>query len=175
MAVRHPDARLGHVEQDVDGLAGPDEDGVLPDEVLLGSPVAREHDEPARAVDVERVVHRRSESISFTSRSLTPSPTRNFQSIAWFTAPVSRSTRFQRMFAGVVIRLTSTMSSSHSIPPASACCPWPWWVLVPVLAAGGMLAVARGLRDEPRGEELHAALRAVVGLSRTTSGCMGQT
>ena len=38
MAVRHPDARLGHVEQDVDGLAGPDEDGVLPDEVLLGAP-----------------------------------------------------------------------------------------------------------------------------------------
>ena len=58
-----------------------------------------------------------SESISLTSRIFTRSPTRNCQSIAWFSAPVARSTSFQRMFAGVVIWLTSTMSSSHSIPP----------------------------------------------------------
>ena len=61
-----------------------------------------------------------SESISFTSRSLTWSPTRKRQSIAWSAAPVCRSMKLQCMLAGVVIRLTSTMSSSHSIPPASA-------------------------------------------------------
>src|SRR5829696_4103396 len=64
-----------------------------------------------------------SESISFTRRTFTRSPTRSFHSIARFSAPVDRSTIFQRMFAGVVNRLTSTMSSSHSMPPAASC-PW---------------------------------------------------
>ena len=66
-----------------------------------------------------------SESISLTSRIFTWSPTRNRQSIPWFRSPVSRSSRIHRMFAGVVIRFTSTMSSSHSMPsPAGA---WPAW------------------------------------------------
>jgi adenylate cyclase len=43
--------------------------------------------------------------------------------VAAFSAPVSRSISFQRMLAGVVIRLTSTMSSSHSMAPAAA---WSW-------------------------------------------------
>jgi hypothetical protein len=33
---------------------------------------------------------------------------------------VVRSISFQRVFAGVVTSFTSTMSSSHSIPPATA-------------------------------------------------------
>jgi hypothetical protein len=41
VAVRHPPARVGDVEQDVDGLAGADEDRVLPDEVRLDDLVAR--------------------------------------------------------------------------------------------------------------------------------------
>ena len=58
VAVRHPATRVRDVEQDVDGLAGADEDGVLPDEVGLRDAVAGEDDEAAGAVDVERVVHR---------------------------------------------------------------------------------------------------------------------
>ena len=58
VAVRHPQAGVGDVEEDVDGLAGADEDGVLPHEVVVGFAVAGEHEEPAGAVDVERVVHR---------------------------------------------------------------------------------------------------------------------
>ena len=49
---------VGHVEQDVDGLAGAHEDGVLPDEVLLGGVRRGEDEEAAGAVDVEGVVHR---------------------------------------------------------------------------------------------------------------------
>ena len=64
-----------------------------------------------------------SESISLTSRILTRSPTVNRQSIAALAAPVVRSTSIHRMLAGVVSRLTATMSSSHSMPPPS---PWPW-------------------------------------------------
>src|SRR5690349_22588057 len=53
VAVRHPEPRIGHVEEDVDRFAREDDDGVLPDEVRLRSPVSRQHYEPARAVYVE--------------------------------------------------------------------------------------------------------------------------
>ncbi|OLD70078.1 MAG: hypothetical protein AUI45_05635 [Acidobacteria bacterium 13_1_40CM_2_56_11] len=43
--------------------------------------------------------------------------------VVW--APVVRSTIFQRMLVGVVIRLTSTMWSSHSMRPAGPCS-WAW-------------------------------------------------
>jgi hypothetical protein len=39
VAVRHPPAGVGDVEEDVDGLASPHQHGVLPDGVLLGRPV----------------------------------------------------------------------------------------------------------------------------------------
>ena len=45
VAVGHPAARIGDVEQDVDRLARLDEHGVLPDEVLLRSTVSGEDDE----------------------------------------------------------------------------------------------------------------------------------
>ena len=45
VAVRHPDAGVRDVEEDVDGLARPDEDGVLPDEVRLGHAVAGEDED----------------------------------------------------------------------------------------------------------------------------------
>ena len=116
-----------------------------------------------------------SESISFTSRSLTLSPTRNLQSIAWTTAPVSRSMRFQRMFAGVDpadvdhVVLPLDPAGVRVLPVAVV------GVLVPVLAVGGMLAVARGLRDELRGKDFIPHSGQWSGASRTTSGCMGQT
>jgi hypothetical protein len=49
---------VGYVEQDVDGFSGPHHDGVLPGEVGLGDAVAAQDQEPARAVDVEGMVHR---------------------------------------------------------------------------------------------------------------------
>jgi hypothetical protein len=55
-------------------------------------------------------------------RIFTWSPTLNRQSMAAFSALVARSISFQRMLAGVVLRLTSTMSSSHSMRPAAS---WP--------------------------------------------------
>ena len=48
----------GDVEDDVDGLAGADQHGVLPHEVRLGDVVTGDDEEAAGAVDVERVVHR---------------------------------------------------------------------------------------------------------------------
>ena len=57
-----------------------------------------------------------SESISLTSRIFTRSPTVNCQSIPSASAPAVLSTNFQCMVAPVVCRLTSTMSSSHSMP-----------------------------------------------------------
>ena len=74
-----------------------------------------------------------SESISLTRRIFTRSPTVNCHWMAWLAASVERSISFQRVFAGVVIRLTSTMSSSHSMPPVAAwscawwaCASWSW-------------------------------------------------
>ena len=57
VAVRHPQAGVGDVEQDVDGLAGANEHGVLPGQVGFGDPVSGEDEEAAGAVDVEGVVH----------------------------------------------------------------------------------------------------------------------
>src|SRR5262249_36991932 len=58
VAVGHPDARVRHVEEYVDGLAGADEHGVLPDEVRLRDAVTREDEEPPSAMNVEGVRHR---------------------------------------------------------------------------------------------------------------------
>src|SRR5687768_400885 len=58
VAVRHPTADVGDVEQDVDRFAGAHEHGVLPHEVRLDDPVAAEDEKSAGAVDVERMVHR---------------------------------------------------------------------------------------------------------------------
>ena len=58
MAVRHPDAGVGDVEQDIHRLPGSYEHGVLPHEVLLCRAVPCEHDEPASPMDMKRVVHR---------------------------------------------------------------------------------------------------------------------
>jgi hypothetical protein len=54
MAVGHPQARVGHVEQDVHHLAGADQHRVLPDQVLLDHSIAGQDQEPAGAVEVER-------------------------------------------------------------------------------------------------------------------------
>src|SRR5690242_14494452 len=48
VAVRHPQAGVRDVEQDVDGLAGTDQHGVLPDEALLGLAVSGQDQEPPR-------------------------------------------------------------------------------------------------------------------------------
>ena len=58
VAVGHPATRVCDVEQDVDNLAGADQDRVLPNEVRLDDVVAREDQESAGPVNVERVRHR---------------------------------------------------------------------------------------------------------------------
>src|SRR3954453_10233900 len=58
VAVRHPSAGVGDVQQQVHDLTRWYEDGVLPDEVRLRGSVAGEDEEAAGAVDVEGVVHR---------------------------------------------------------------------------------------------------------------------
>ena len=112
MAVRHPTAGVRDLEQDVDGLAVRTSTVSFQARLAPDHSVAGENEEAASAVDVEGCGIGWSESISLTRRSFTWSPTRKRQSICAFSAPVSRSTSFQRMFAGVVIRLTSIMSSS---------------------------------------------------------------
>src|SRR3954453_18394092 len=74
-----------------------------------------------------------SESISLTSSIFTQSPTRKLQLMPWFASPVRRTNSFQGLLPGVVLRLTSTMSSSHSMPspaawswPPWSICSWPW-------------------------------------------------
>src|SRR4029450_9597787 len=57
VAVGHPQARVGHVEQDVHDLAGADQHGVLPDQVVLDHAVAGQDQEPPGPVQVEGVVH----------------------------------------------------------------------------------------------------------------------
>jgi FtsP/CotA-like multicopper oxidase with cupredoxin domain len=66
-----------------------------------------------------------SDSISLTRRIFTWSPTVNRQLMSVPAAPVSRSTSFQRVLAGVVPLFTSTMSSSHSMAPAACPCSSP--------------------------------------------------
>ena len=73
------------------------------------------------------------------------------------------------MLAGVVIRLTSTMSSSHSIPSAAA---WSCVVTsrvavgVVVAVAGGDDRAAVGISFMPHSGQLPCS-------SLTTSGCIG--
>ena len=57
MAVRHPEARIADVEEDVHRLPFPHQDRVLPDQVRFGDPVPGEDQEAACAMDVEGVVH----------------------------------------------------------------------------------------------------------------------
>ena len=100
--------------------------GVLPDQVGLGDPVAGQHQESAGAVQVERVVH------GMVGRHFIDQP--DLDSVAGGEPPVDgravgavvRSRNRQCMVALVVWRLTSTMSSSHSMPSAR---PWsmPAW------------------------------------------------
>ena len=70
----------------------------------------------------------------------------NRQSIGGAAAPAVRSTNFQCMLAVVVSRLTSTMSSSHSMPPPSLS-PWPlpWWPSRRAVVVARFV-VLRGLR-----------------------------
>ena len=67
------------------------------------------------------------------------------------------------MFAGVVIRLTSTMSSSHSMPAGRLVVVARALVLAVRVA---FVLVAAGLGDEVRRQQLHPAVRAVAGLLR---------
>src|SRR5262249_56703166 len=53
VAVGHPDARVGHFEQDLDRLAGRHQDGVVPDEVGLDGSAAGGDQEGAGRVDLE--------------------------------------------------------------------------------------------------------------------------
>ena len=176
---------VGDVEQDVHRLAGSHEHRVLPDEVGLRDAVAGQDDEAAGAVDVERVVHRVVGVHLVDEPQLDLVADRERQSIAWLSAPVSRSTSFQRMLAGVVIRLTSTMSSSHSIPPASCAvvvhavrrCRV-LVVLVPMVLVcscrcGSCECPALVTSAARRSFMPHLGQRS--GVSLTTSGCIGQT
>src|SRR6185437_16084948 len=119
-----------------------------------------------------------SESISLTSRILTRSPTRKRQLMAWFSASSDRSISFQRVLAGVVSRLTSTISSS--LDPANLVLMLAMVVLVSDLAVMRLVLVMRRLiamlvvamrmrvalsaRDEARRYQLHSALRTAVWL-----------
>ena len=58
VTVRHPEPGVGDVEQDVDRLAGPHENRVLPGEVGLDDSVPSEDEEAARAMHVEGMRHR---------------------------------------------------------------------------------------------------------------------
>ena len=58
VTVRHPETRLAHVQEDVDGLPGPDEHRVLPNQIRLDKAVSAQDEKAARAVDMERVMHR---------------------------------------------------------------------------------------------------------------------
>src|SRR5919108_5268671 len=57
MAVSHPAAGIGDVEQDLDRLLGSHQHRVLPHEVGLRDAVAAQYQEPACAMDMERMVH----------------------------------------------------------------------------------------------------------------------
>ena len=126
---------------------------------------------------VERVVHGVVASISLSSRIFTRSPTRKRPSIAAFSAPVWRSMSFQRMFDGVVMRLTATMSSSHSMPPAV---PWAWPAAASPWAPAPASAWPPALPASPPasatsfdGMSFIPQVGQWPGSSLTTSGCIG--
>ena len=169
-AIQRP--RLRHVEQDVDGLAGPNEHRVLPDEVLLRCSVAREHDEPTGTVDVERVVHR------MVGVHLVDEP--QLDLIPQAERPVDRMVGG----AGVAVdelpsrvrRRRQPVDVDHVVLPldpvrgrvivivmvvmvvVAHACSWPPWPS-PTRAAGTSFIPHSGQRS---------------GLSLTTSGCIGQ-
>src|SRR5918999_5440528 len=58
VTVGHPETRVAHVQEHVDGLSGADEHRVLPDEIRLDGAVSAKDEEATRAMDVERVMHR---------------------------------------------------------------------------------------------------------------------
>ena len=102
-------------------------------------------------------------SISLTSRIFTRSPTVNAQSMAPFTAPVSRSTSCQIMLPGSDARLISGIRSSHSRPSPP---PWSWGSAASCAAAGA--ARRPGTSFMPQ-------IGQVDGSVPVTSGCIGQT
>jgi hypothetical protein len=76
VAVRHPHTRVRHVEEDVDRLAGADEDGVLPDEIRLGDAVsARREATSFKAVAAKAVLRREVTRYSFPPVTLLTSDT----------------------------------------------------------------------------------------------------
>ena len=153
VAVRHPQARVGDVEQDLDGLAGAHEDGVLPDEVVSDYAVSGKYRRIGRLRGCGTGGASGGPGPCRSSRRiLTRSPTRKAQSIWPFSLPVSRSTSFQVMLHESEARLISGIRSSHSRPSGAS---WLW--LCPCLAVlGGRPAGA----SRGRGDELHPAQRA---------------
>jgi hypothetical protein len=116
VAVRHPDARMRDVEKKVDSLASGHKDRVLPRQVGFSRAVSCQNQEAARAVYVKRMVHR-VVGIHFVDQAkLDAIADAESPSIAAPSEPVCRSISFHRMLLGFVIRFTSTMSSSHSMP-----------------------------------------------------------
>ena len=121
MAVRHPQAGVGDVEQDVHGLAIADQHRVLPDQVGLGHPVAGQHQEAPGPVQVEGVLHGMVHVVD--QPDLDP--------VADGESPVDRGVggagrrggQLPPQLAVVVSRLTAALSSSHSMPTGGL---WPW-------------------------------------------------
>ena len=153
-------AGMGDVEEDVDGLAGRDEHGVLPDEVGLGDAVAGEDEEAAGAVDVERMVHRvvrvhlvddpDLDLVADAEAPVDPMPFRSGVSVDELPAHVR--------WGGDAVDLEHVVLP---LDPAG---------VVAVLAAGVVrmpvliaVAVIGSCDDELGGDELHAAVRAAIG------------
>src|SRR5215207_2141098 len=178
MAVGHPQPRVGDVEQDVHHLAGADQHGVLPDQVGLGHPVAGQDQEPPGAVQVEGVVHGVIGVHLIHQLELDPLADPERQSMLGLSAPLVRSRNLQCMVALVVSRLTSTMSSSHSIPPAApsppcpGCSPWPSWAWPPCSMAAAWPPSAIVAPVAASSFMPHLGQRP--GSWLVTSGCMGQ-
>ena len=86
--------RVGDVEQDVDGLPGAHQHGVLPDQVGFGDPLHGPAPGSGRRRAVERVAHWKVGAHLVDQSDLTRSPARNRQSMSAFSAPVARSISF---------------------------------------------------------------------------------
>ena len=122
VAIGHPGSGIRDVEEDVHGF--PVRTSTVSFQTRFGSstPSRARIREPARSVDVEWMRHGMVGIELVDEADLHAVADAEPPVDGAFSAPVSRSTSFQRMFAGVVIRLTSTMSSSHSMPWAES---WP--------------------------------------------------
>ena len=121
VAVRHPQAGVADVVQDVHGLACADEHRVLPHQVRLDSPVAGQDQEPPCTVEVEGVMHGMVGLHFVDQPDLDPLSDAEPPVDCRAVDPSGASRNLQRMVALVLDRLTSTMSSSHSIPSAVLC------------------------------------------------------